>query len=493
MKMATIIKKTVTLLAAICLILSPAAVLADVAQPQASPVTILVNEQTLACDAAPFIAGGLTYVPLRSVLEALDAEVSWDQERKEITARTDTALLVMKVGSETAAVNNRVLKMPAAPVLIEKTTYVPVRFIGETFGAQVNWNAQERQVMILTAEAEKSAEAESVLTYAEAVKTGMKNNSTYNNAVLSAEKASQKNDDLYVSPGTTSNTILQAKQQLSVADRWGEMNLEIVRQQIDLSIRNQMDALSLMLLGETNSKQKISFLKYRNGLEKLKYESGLTSLLTYQDKVTELDKEEASLRALQKEIEGAWIALNTALGYPTEQRSTLEYQLIFEPIGEVDLDRKFKDDAANDPYIWMAEQGVDLAELSVNLYEFNAGQSWTLTRLDLTQAKEDLGNQKKSLKETIQSRYNQLKQIEENAAALEVQKEQAKRQVNTARLQYDLGMITKAELEEALLAEPQLQYQLESLYQKHSQLKAIFEKPYLSPSYVSGSGGSGEK
>ena len=54
----------------------------------------------------------------------------------------------LKIGSKIAVVNGREVEMDVAPLILENRTFVPVRFVSEVLGFQVNWNEKDREVTI---------------------------------------------------------------------------------------------------------------------------------------------------------------------------------------------------------------------------------------------------------------------------------------------------------------------------------------------------------
>lgn len=51
----------------------------------------------------------------------------------------DTLKVSLRIGSKEAIVNNRIKILDIAPLILKDRTFVPLRFIGETFGANVSW------------------------------------------------------------------------------------------------------------------------------------------------------------------------------------------------------------------------------------------------------------------------------------------------------------------------------------------------------------------
>jgi len=109
---------------------------------------ISVNGQTQSMDVAPFIQNGRTLVPVRFVSEALGAKVDWIDTNKEIVIVLGAKVIGLWVGKDTATVNGVESKLEAPPLIQDSRTFVPVRFVSEGLGAQVDWLAEDHQVSI---------------------------------------------------------------------------------------------------------------------------------------------------------------------------------------------------------------------------------------------------------------------------------------------------------------------------------------------------------
>ena len=85
----------------------------------------------------PIMEKGTTLVPMRPLLETLDVNISWNAQTQTVTGTKDGLALSLTIGITTATVNGEQKKLEVAPKTINNTTYVPVRFIGETIGYKV--------------------------------------------------------------------------------------------------------------------------------------------------------------------------------------------------------------------------------------------------------------------------------------------------------------------------------------------------------------------
>ncbi|MCE5222892.1 carboxypeptidase regulatory-like domain-containing protein [bacterium] len=108
----------------------------------------IVNNQSVVLEAPPVIMNGRTMVPLRFIGEAFGAKVDWEASKKEINLLLDTIQLTLRIGQKTAYKNKQPLPLEAPPVIMNGRTMVPLRFIGEAFGAKVDWEAKTKEIKI---------------------------------------------------------------------------------------------------------------------------------------------------------------------------------------------------------------------------------------------------------------------------------------------------------------------------------------------------------
>lgn len=117
-----------------------------------SEITVNVDGRQLAFDVQPTIIGDRTMVPLRAIFEALGATVEWNPNTRGITGSKDGTVIQLTVDRTKAFVNSKEITLDVAATIIDGRTLVPVRFISESLGAQVEWVAATRTVNIASAE-----------------------------------------------------------------------------------------------------------------------------------------------------------------------------------------------------------------------------------------------------------------------------------------------------------------------------------------------------
>ncbi len=121
----------------------------------ASAPRLAVNGDVLNVDVPPVIENNRTLVALRTILEAVGAEVEWDQESKTVTASREGVVIRLVIGERTAWVDEQPVELDVPARIINGRTMVPLRFVGETLGAEVGWNPNSRTVTITEAGAKR--------------------------------------------------------------------------------------------------------------------------------------------------------------------------------------------------------------------------------------------------------------------------------------------------------------------------------------------------
>ncbi len=113
-------------------------------------ITIKIDGELLHTDVPPVIIDGRTMVPLRAIFEALGIDVEWIAETRTIIGTTEDTRIELTVDSTTALVNGEVVTLDVPATIMDGRTLVPVRFIAESTGAGVEWEARTRTVLITT-------------------------------------------------------------------------------------------------------------------------------------------------------------------------------------------------------------------------------------------------------------------------------------------------------------------------------------------------------
>ena len=111
-------------------------------------ILVYVGNTRLTTDVPPELRNGRTLVPVRSIFEALGADITWDGDSRTVTAVKDGRRVVLQIDNRVATVDGSETMLDQAPVIRGGRTLVPLRFVSEALGASVSWDGTTRSVQI---------------------------------------------------------------------------------------------------------------------------------------------------------------------------------------------------------------------------------------------------------------------------------------------------------------------------------------------------------
>ncbi|MCI5604102.1 MAG: N-acetylmuramoyl-L-alanine amidase family protein [Clostridia bacterium] len=116
---------------------------------------LIVNNELLEPPLAPIIFNDHALVPVREIFEELGAEVSYDSNSQAIEIEKNDDNIRMYINNNVAYVNGNMTHIPdgVVPKLIselggETKTMVPVRFISESIGLNVEFDSEHEAILV---------------------------------------------------------------------------------------------------------------------------------------------------------------------------------------------------------------------------------------------------------------------------------------------------------------------------------------------------------
>jgi hypothetical protein len=132
-------------------IVSAATIFSPVLPATAQPIRVLVNGALVSFNGAPpRTVNGRVMVPLRGVFEEMGATVRYDAAARTVRAHRGRSRVQLRIGSNRASVNGRVRTLDVPAQVQQGRALVPLRFVSEAFGADVDWHEGERTVAIVS-------------------------------------------------------------------------------------------------------------------------------------------------------------------------------------------------------------------------------------------------------------------------------------------------------------------------------------------------------
>lgn len=115
--------------------------------------TYTVNGELIVMDVSPSIIESRTMLPIRYAATPLGADVYWDDEAKKVTVSLDETNMELWIGQSKALVNGNTVSIDpdnanVKPLIINDRTMLPLRFVAETLGCDVQWDGVAQKVTI---------------------------------------------------------------------------------------------------------------------------------------------------------------------------------------------------------------------------------------------------------------------------------------------------------------------------------------------------------
>lgn len=137
--------RSILIVAFVLLAVAGAAYALDTSNADYSVDVYVYGQQIEFPDQKPFIDTSVnrTYVPVRFVSEALGASVDWDGEKQIVTISQEELTVNLTIDSNQAIAisgeETKTFTLDAPAALVNDRTMVPLRFVSEVLGAQVDW------------------------------------------------------------------------------------------------------------------------------------------------------------------------------------------------------------------------------------------------------------------------------------------------------------------------------------------------------------------
>jgi len=114
---------------------------------------MLVDGVSVTIDVAPQIVEGRTLLPIKWVAEPLGADVSWNAADRRVTVSLNSMTLELWIGKNQARVNGKFVAIDGqnakvVPLIVNGRTMLPIRFVAEQLGADVQWEQSTKTITI---------------------------------------------------------------------------------------------------------------------------------------------------------------------------------------------------------------------------------------------------------------------------------------------------------------------------------------------------------
>ena len=114
----------------------------------AAELKLVVDGKELVTDSPMIVENGVTLVPIKFISDAFGAACVWNATARTVTVTNTLHRIVLTIGSTTYTVDGATKTLQLAPRIQGGRTMVPLRVIGEAFGAKVDYIAATKTANI---------------------------------------------------------------------------------------------------------------------------------------------------------------------------------------------------------------------------------------------------------------------------------------------------------------------------------------------------------
>ncbi|MBY0022341.1 TolC family protein [Paenibacillus polymyxa] len=481
---------------------------ANLAGAQSGDIKVIINGVTQQYTQSPIVSQNTTLVPLRGVFESLGAQVEWDSKAKKVIASKNDDTLTLNIGSKLAYKNSNPVQLDAATQIQKGQVLVPLRFVSQSLGAKVNWDQATRTVTISNQANGSATDTNSLsskpltapvtkvtydtyyndsLAYDDAVKLAIADSTSVKTGEVSIDQAGKimketgKNIDFVPAEAgdEAQDKAFKGYAQTNLNYEAAKKNLEMTKESIEYNVKDlynkllqKQNAVKLAALNIEDAERKLK-------VAQIKRDNQMSSDYEVTQATNQLTQNQAALDKAKKDLDSAYISLNQLIGYKPEQRYELKDKPVYSEFKD-NVETKVSQVLTSSTAIWLSEQKVDLAELSLKLYNFSTpgNTPYEAEQLNVEKAQYAKEGTKRQLEEAVRTIYNNIKALESQYSQIQAGLVSARSAADMAKKQFDVGLATELQVYEANLKVTTAEQQAEDIVSSIDTLKLAFNKPW---------------
>ncbi len=426
---------------------------------QLQEIRIQINGKSVSStDAKPFIdsAHSRTMVPLRLISEELGAKVDWNGASQVVTISQANTVIRLSLHEKMADVGGKKVELDALPVLKNGRTFVPLRFIGETLGADVSWDQEHKTVSIVT------TIPSVVLTIDQAIQLALKNNTDLqtlridaDSADLNARLVNAKVKDI---PSDFIESLDLAQQKYvnqakaEMAKKVNQLYVKATESNIRLGAQKAYYDL-LNARAELQSKEQAMLrAETQRKVAEASFKAGVRAKVDVLQAQAAEAGAKAQLAVAQNNEKIAQMKLNAFIGTNLDKQWKLSDDTLHSDGLSVSLDEATKLALAQRAEVLQKQEEIKVAELNHDLiakYSSLSTYQGELSDNEVEKAKIALEEQKKEITVEVAQAYLNLHSGQEALEANEKAMEAAKENYRLTNLRFENGMSTTMEVIQA--------------------------------------------
>ncbi len=455
--------------------------------------------------------GEIVLVSLEDFCEVYGASYT---ENNEITISKGEYRGKLSMDSNVAYAGKNVIRLAEKPEKKDGKTMVPISYLAEVFHLESNFKnsvynlndapPQKEQKVAEKAQSQIAGEVE--LSYRDAVKAAIDNNSSLKTLEESVEyldaKSKDTNSNLSLVIATQDfaqiTAMLRGINALDSQSASAPYNKSIIEGTTEYLVRNTLTNIVFIKMDMNLLEEMIRVNETNVNNNKLKQSLGMASDFAVRTAEKELEKNQLSLAALKINLEIEYQNLNKLLGKDLKSRIFVPFTPESKTFSNTSLngDEVYKNFTSymnkkvseaptykiKDQALKQAEKDNELGEQLLNPKDPSI-KNTELDKLErtnnLNKAQREKADTIKELESAMNKAFSNLKQLDENVTMLELELSKARENHETMLVNFHAGNVIKYEVDQLLLAILKCELDLAKNAYNKSNLLFLLENPFL--------------
>jgi len=287
----------------------------------------------------------------------------------------------------------------------------------------------------------------------------------------------------YIPAGQTDPAVAKAYTGLIAADMKLQMTKKNLEMEKDKIVLNVFDKYTAVLAA--NNDFNLAELELKKAwtdyqIAQISYSMGAASQSQLKQAEHLYKTSELSCELAQKKLDKAYEEFNSIVGLKLDEKPILVDDIEYTAFEITDLKHEVTRIIDGSPAIWLAEQQVDLYEVTLRLHNWAdpTSEPYKAKEIDVNKAKVSVADSKEELRNGLYNLHNEIMQLQDKYEMAAQAVNMTQEDFRIKELQYQLGMLSKQEYLAAQLALTEAETNFNNIKYAHEYLKQAFYKPW---------------
>lgn len=189
----------------------------------------------------------------------------------------------------------------------------------------------------------------------------------------------------------------------------------------------------------------------------------------------------AALETANKDLDDSYQKFNQLLGLQPDDRPVLVEKPKLDELKVASVDAYIDRVIDDIPAVWQAQDALELAKISSNLYDFTSTQNSDphyAKEIDISKAELSVSSAKEQIQKSLRTLYYSIKKQEEQYVGAQENVKSAEEALRVIKVKYDVGIATRSEVAAAELKLSQAEQSILDLSCQHNISTLTFQKPW---------------